>query len=90
MVSPGCGYAIPPETTEQAAIRKQCRSVIQKYSWEMIFAKDEAEFYSLLTEMQTEAVNLGYEEIFALDLENAMARENARKEAVEQYEMKNK
>ncbi len=85
MVSPGCGYSIPPETSEQAAVRKQCRNAIQRYSWEMIFAKDEEEFYSLLREMQTEAISLGYEEMFALDMENAKAREEARWEAVEQY-----
>lgn len=85
MVSPGCGYSIPPETSEQAAVRKQCRNVIQRYSWEMIFAKDEEEFYSLLREMQTEAISLGYEEMLALDMENAKAREEARWEAVEQY-----
>lgn len=85
MVSPGCGYSIPPETSEQAAVRKQCRNAIQRYSWEMIFAKDEEEFYSLLREMQTEAISLGYEEMLALDMENAKAREEARWEAVEQY-----
>lgn len=88
IVSPGCGYSFPPETSEQAAIRKQCRSVIQKYSWDMIFAEDEQEFYSLLKEMQEEAVVLGYEEIFALDMENAIAKENARWETVKQYEEK--
>ena len=85
MVSPGCGYSIPPETSEQAAVRKQCRNAIQRYSWEMIFAKDEEEFYSLLREMQTEAISLGYEEMLALDMENAKAKEEARWEAVEQY-----
>lgn len=86
LVSPGCGYAIPPETSEQAAIRKQCRGVVQKYSWNMIFAKDEKEFYSLLKEMQEEAVSLGYEEILALDMKNSMAREKARWETVEKYQ----
>lgn len=88
LVSPGCGYSIPPETSEQTAIRKQCRSVIQKYSWNMIFAEDEEEFYSLLKEMQEEAISLGYEEIFALDMENAIAREKARWETVKEYQQK--
>lgn len=90
IVSPGCAYTVPPETVEEAAIRKQCRNVIQKYSWNMVFAEDEAEFYSLLKEMQTEAYSLGYEEILALDMEITMAREKFRQEAVEQYQNKNK
>lgn len=89
-VSPGCGYTTPPETTEQSAIRRQCQNVVQKYSWEMIFANDEEEFYALLKEMQTEVISLGYNEIYAFDLENAIAKEEARWEAVEQYNTENK
>lgn len=90
IVSPGCAYTVPAETVEEAAIRKQCRNVIQKYSWDMIFAEDEAEFYSLLREMQAEAISLGYEEIFELDMEIARAREKFRQETVAQYQNKNK
>lgn len=89
-VSPGCGYTTPPETTEHSAIRRQCQNVVQKYSWEMIFANDEEEFYTLLKEMQTEVISLGYNEIYAFDLENAIAKEEARWEAVEQYNTENK
>lgn len=54
----------------------------------MIFAEDEEEFYSPLKEMQAEAISLGYEEIFALDMENAVAREKARWETVKEYQQK--
>lgn len=90
IVSPGCGYVIPAETVEEMAIRKQCRGVIQKYSWDMVFADDEEEFYSLLKEMQTEAISLGYEKILARDMEVSMGREKARWEAVERYQNNHK
>lgn len=86
LVSPGYGYTIPTETSEQSAIRKQCRGVIQKYSWDMIFAENEKEFYELLKKMQNEAKNLGYEEIYALDLENTINKENMKWERVIEYE----
>lgn len=85
-VAPGCGYTAPAETSEEAAIRKQCRTVIQKYSWDMIFAEDEESFYALLDRMRREAVSLGYEKIFAFDMENAMVKEQARQDAVARYE----
>lgn len=84
-VSPGCGYTNPSENTEQTAIRKQCRGIIQEYSWRMIFAEDEKEFYELLHTMQEEAYALGFEEILAFDMEGAMAKDAAKKEAVKAY-----
>lgn len=84
-VSPGCGYTAPPETSEQSAVRRQCRAAVQKYSWEMIFAESEEEFYSLLDKMQEEVLGLGYEKILAFDMENTMAKEQARQDSVKEY-----
>lgn len=84
-VSPGCGYTAPPETSEQSAVRRQCRAAVQKYSWEMIFAESEEEFYSLLDKMQEEVLSLGYEKILAFDMENTMAKEQARQDSVKEY-----
>ena len=85
MVAPGCGYTAPAETVEETAIRKQCRASIQKYSWEMIFAEDEEEFYKLYEELKEEVDSYGYETILAFDMENARAKEAARKAIVEEY-----
>ncbi|MBO5057394.1 MAG: extracellular solute-binding protein [Lachnospiraceae bacterium] len=85
IVSPGCGYTAPPESSEETAIRKQCRTVIQKYSWEMIFAENEEEFYSLFDKMQEEVLSLGYEKILAFDMRNAVAKEQARQDSVNEY-----
>lgn len=89
-VSPGCGYSTPPETPEQAEIRRQCRAVILKYSGEMIFAQNEEEFYRLRDEMQKEAMSMGYETILALDLENAREKEMLRWKSVEKYQKENR
>lgn len=87
-VSPGCGYSTPPETSEQAAIRRQCRAVILKYSGEMIFAKNEEEFYRLRDEMQAEAISMGYETILELDIKNAGEKESIRWKGAEEYQNK--
>ncbi|MBQ6786641.1 MAG: ABC transporter substrate-binding protein [Lachnospiraceae bacterium] len=90
LVAPGGSYTANSENTELTAIRKQCRSVIQKYSWEMVFAENESEFYELLLQMQKEVKGLGYDTILAFDMENAKQIERQRKEYVAEYENKNK
>lgn len=85
-VSAGCDFVLPAETSEISTLRGQCKKVIQKYSWEMIFAEDEEEFYALLGKLQEEAVSLGYEEVLAVDRENVEAYREAREKAVEAYE----
>ena len=74
------------ETIELTAIRKQCKNVIQKYSWEMVFAEDEAEFYELLLKMQNEVKGLDYDTILEFDMENAKAREAQRRSIIAEYE----
>ncbi len=86
LVAPGGSYTANSENTELTAIRKQCRSVIQKYSWEMVFAENESEFYELLLQMQKEVKGLGYDTILAFDMENAKQIERQRKEYVAEYE----
>lgn len=86
IVSPGGSYVLEPENTEQTAVRKQCRTVIQKYSWEMVFAESEAEFYELLLQMQKSVKGLGYDAVLALDMANAKAIEAEKKAAVEEYQ----
>lgn len=86
LVAPGGSYTAKSEDTELTAIRKQCRTVIQKYSWEMVFAENEAEFYELLLRMQKEVKGLGYDTILAFDMENAKQIEQQRKEYVAEYE----
>lgn len=86
LVSPGTGYMAPQENSEMAAIRRQCRKVIQEYSWNIVFAADEAEFNRLYEQMCKEVKELGYETMLDIDLWNAKKKEDARWEAVRNYE----
>lgn len=40
-----------------------CKSVMLTYAYQMVFAKDEAEFWDLYEKMKVEAVELGYDEV---------------------------
>ena len=90
LVSPGTGYMAPQENSEMSAIRRQCRKVIQEYSWNMVFADDEQEFNRLYDQMYKEVMELGYETMLEVDLQNAKAKEAARWEAVERFEENNR
>ena len=85
VIAPGCSFSEVTETSEITTIRSQCRSVIVDYSWRMVFAEDEEEFNSLLKEMQDTVNSLGYEQVIAVDLENAKAYHEARIASVEKY-----
>ncbi len=86
IVAPGGSFITTPETVDQTAIRKQCKEMIQKYSWDMVFAEDESEFYGLLLEMQKKVKGLGYDEIYAYDLANAKAIEAQKRAIIAEYE----
>lgn len=59
-------------------------------SWKMVFAKDEAEFESILKHMQDTVKGLGYEEVLELDMKNAKEQSACRIQAVEEYNSRNK
>lgn len=66
-VAPGSNYAIPDYSTDHSTIKEQCKQVIVQDSWRMAFAADEAEFDSILKEMQDTVRGLGYDEVYAVD-----------------------
>jgi multiple sugar transport system substrate-binding protein/putative aldouronate transport system substrate-binding protein len=82
IVAPGCGFIQKEMSTEVTTIRELCRKIVVDYSWQMVFAPDEATFYSLMKNMQDEAKALGYEGVYAVDLQNAKDQDAARKAAV--------
>lgn len=55
------GASIMSQDLEQK--KAQIGSVVQEYSWRMVFAKDEAEFNALWEEMTDKAYGLGYQEL---------------------------
>ena len=64
-----------------STIKEQCKQSIVAYSWQMAFAKDEAEFNSLLKEMQDTVNGLGYDQVLAVDQKNCEGQNAAIKEA---------
>lgn len=81
LVAPGTDYITPSESHSINTIRAQCKWIIVENSWKMVFAKDEAEFYSLLERMQDAVIEIGYEDVLAFDLEVAKQQSAARDEA---------
>ncbi len=78
LVAPGSGYSSPKESSEISAIRSQCRYVITDYSWKMIFADNEEQFFILQEEMQNKLASLGYDRVCENDLMNAQNQNEAR------------
>lgn len=85
-VAAGTSYTQPEESSDITTLRNQCKTVIVDDSWKMVFAKDEAEFESLLQHMQETVRGLGYEEVLELDMENAKEQSESRVQAVKDYE----
>ncbi|MFV0527568.1 MAG: ABC transporter substrate-binding protein [Lachnospiraceae bacterium] len=85
MVAPGSSYSIPEADSNIATVRGQCKSVIIDNSWKMVFAKDDAEYDSLVKETQDTAEGLGYADVLAVDMQNAKEQTAARKASAEKY-----
>lgn len=82
LVAQGSSYVAPEEDSNISTLRGQCKSTIVDYSWKMVFASDEDEFNSLLKEMQENVEGLGYEDVLAVDMQNAKDQAAARAEAL--------
>ncbi|MEZ3446402.1 MAG: ABC transporter substrate-binding protein [Lachnospiraceae bacterium] len=74
LVAPGTLYTASVETTEEMAIRHQCKRAIQEYSWKMVFAPDRQRFEELLDEMQAAVRSYGYDIILEYDMMHAKAK----------------
>ncbi|MCL1870733.1 MAG: ABC transporter substrate-binding protein [Promicromonosporaceae bacterium] len=78
LVAPGSGYAAPADSSEIQTIRNQVKASIVEYSWKMVFAKNDADFSSLLKQMQDTVKGLGYQKVLDFDMANAKAQNQAR------------
>ena len=85
VVAPGHLSSVRTESSDISTMRSQCKAIIVDYSWKMIFAEDEEAFNSLLAEMKTKVVSLGYNKVYQMDLSNAKRMEEERRKAVEKY-----
>ncbi|SHI18922.1 multiple sugar transport system substrate-binding protein [Butyrivibrio fibrisolvens DSM 3071] len=80
IVSPGCEYNESVESAEIKEIREAVKRIIISKSWEMIYAKDEQEFEDIWNDMKSKCQGLGYADVYAFDLQNAMAEGDLKKE----------
>jgi multiple sugar transport system substrate-binding protein/putative aldouronate transport system substrate-binding protein len=73
-VIPGIPFVGQDYTTDIQTIKEQCKQIIVQDSWQMVFAKDQAEFDKLLKDMQDTVTGLGYDQVFAVDKKNCEDR----------------
>jgi multiple sugar transport system substrate-binding protein/putative aldouronate transport system substrate-binding protein len=85
MVAPGASYTAPTDSSEIQTIRNQVKATIVQQSWKMSFAKNEAEFSSLLADMQKTAMGLGYQKVLDVDMASAKAQNEARIKIVGEF-----
>lgn len=70
-IVPGNDYAAPVYSTDITTEQEQCKQIIVDSSWKMAFAANEDEFNATLKDMQETAKGLGYDDVFAVDQQNA-------------------
>ncbi|ACZ30219.1 extracellular solute-binding protein family 1 [Xylanimonas cellulosilytica DSM 15894] len=85
LVAPGSGFTTPADSSEIETIRNQVKASVVEYSWKMVYAKDQAEFDSLLAQLQSTAEGLGYAKVLEVDMANAEAQNEAREAVVDAF-----
>ncbi len=58
-------YNTPEREPELQVKWDQCKTAIKQYSWQAIYAKDDAEFNSIVATMQSECEAYGYADCVA-------------------------
>lgn len=82
LVAPGSGYATSEESSEITTLRSQCKAVIVENSWKAVYAKDEAEFNSIIKTMQETVKGLGYDKVYEVDLQHVAEKAEAAKDVL--------
>ena len=82
VVAAGNSYIAPASPAEIDAARTQCKAIIIQDSWQMVFAKNQAEFDKLLKHMQDTVKGLGYDDVLAFDQKISDETRAAREAAV--------
>ena len=73
-VVPGSTYTLGYMDGETNIAQSQVRQVIETYSWQAVYAADEAEFEALITEMITKANEYPYEKCISFYTQEALRR----------------
>lgn len=82
VVAAGNSYIPQAAPVEIDAARTQCKEIIKQDSWKMVFAKNQAEFDSLLKHMQDTVTGLGYNDVLAYDQKVSDETRAAREAAI--------
>ncbi|MDR0400450.1 MAG: extracellular solute-binding protein [Treponema sp.] len=85
VVTPGTDYTGPTTPTNITNIRAQLRSITQPAGWQMIYAKDDAEFERIWRDMKAQLDDFGYQEAIAFDLKNIQDRAATIRQTLSQF-----
>jgi putative aldouronate transport system substrate-binding protein len=76
-IAVGTKFSMAPRSEELDVLWQQVTTAIKDYSWKAIYAKDDAEFDSIVAEMQEKAKGYGYDECAQFCIEQAAIRKAA-------------
>jgi multiple sugar transport system substrate-binding protein/putative aldouronate transport system substrate-binding protein len=84
-VTPGTDYTAPTAPTDITNMRAQLRGITQPAGWQMIYAKDDAEFEKIWRDMKAQLDDFGYQEVIAWDLKNIQSRVDSIRRTLAQF-----
>ena len=70
--------ALPSDSADISVIRNSVNKAVCDASWRMIFAKDDAEFDKMWSEMATEVKGFGFDDLYKFDVEKHTIEVNAK------------
>jgi multiple sugar transport system substrate-binding protein/putative aldouronate transport system substrate-binding protein len=77
-VIPSVSVNLASDTTDIGLIRAQCGQLVKNTSWQMVFAKDEAAFNAMWTDLKTQLDGFGYQDLVKFDIEKLQPLVDAR------------
>jgi len=67
-VEPAIIFVLENDTSDMALLRKECYEVFKNYSWQMIYANDDAAFDALWARMTNDMEGSGYGKLYDYDV----------------------
>ncbi len=77
-VIPSVSVSLVSDTTDIGLVRAQCGQLVKNTSWQMVFAKDEAEFKAMWQDLKTQLDGFGYQDLVKFDMEKLQPLVDAR------------
>lgn len=68
-IVPKVNIVLESDSTDIAVLRSECGKLVNNYSWQMIFASDEADFQAQWEDLKTQLNGLGWDDLVAFDKE---------------------